>query len=89
MNNKEEILKESRLKLERRFNDLGIVDTSKIVFGSKIGMEKGLYICGGEHLELWRVKITSHQLTFRPGFDIHEDVIALANEIRKDYYNVI
>lgn len=89
MKSKDQVLEESRITLEKRFNDLGIVHQIENRGGTSIVKDDVLYICGGEHMELWKIKITSHQMTFRPGFDLHEDLIAIANNIRKDYFNVI
>lgn len=67
-----------RQKLKTRFNDLDIVES----FGR-------LVICNGGYLEMWHIKIDKLTLIFRSGYQLHDDLIILANEIRKEYYNVI
>lgn len=47
-----------------------------------------LAICNGPFLSEWRVAIFKHGLSFRPNHDLHDDLIKLANDIRKEYFNV-
>ncbi len=71
-------LKEIDKKINKRYSDLNVV------------YNKGLLvICGGGYLELWSIAIDQNFLHLRRNYQIDDDLLILANEIRKEYFNVI
>ena len=46
-------------------------------------------ICDGPFLSEWRVAIFKYHLSLRPGHELHDDLIKLANDVRKEHYNVL
>lgn len=48
-----------------------------------------LYICNCGLIGSWRITITPNGLLFRKGYQIENNLIISANEIRKEYFNVI
>lgn len=74
-------VEEIKVQLQKRFNDL---DVSRLM-----GKEE-LYVhsLGGNCLD-WRIIICKHELKLRPYHEIHNDLIILANDFRKEYFNVL
>lgn len=74
-------IEEMRLQLQKRFNDL---DISKANFKEELFIHSFDKDCFD-----WRIIICKHELKLRPYHDIHNDLIILANDFRKEYFNVL
>lgn len=48
-----------------------------------------LYICNSGLISSWRITITPLGLFFRKGYQIENDLVISANEIRKEFFDVI
>lgn len=79
--NKKEILEKCNTKLSKRFMDMKLVVVS--------GSNELLAICNSGFEDEWRLAFDKGKIIFRPGHDIHEDLLILANEFRKEYFNVL
>ncbi len=76
-------LEDMRIKLQKRFNDL---DISKSNVNTKV--ELIIHARGGDSFN-WRIIVKEHELKLKPYNDIHNDLIILANDFRKVYFNVL
>lgn len=78
--NKKEILYKWKINLKHTFSDMGIVEVES---------NDTVLICSFGESDFWQIEISKYGLTFRRAYEIHDKLILIANEIRKEYYNVI
>lgn len=79
-------VKEMNKKLNQRFSDLKLSAfmDGEVLYVHSIGLETEEY--ASKH---FRIAILPHELKFKKGYEIHPDLILLANEFRRDYFNVL
>lgn len=56
----------------------------EVLYVHSIGLETEEYASKN-----FRIAILPHELKFKKGYEIHPDLILLANDFRKDYFNLI
>lgn len=79
-------VKEMNKKLNQRFSDLKLSTfmDGEVLYVHSIGLETEEYASKN-----FRIAILPHELKFKKGYEIHPDLILLANDFRKDYFNLI
>lgn len=79
-------VKEMNKKLNQRFSDLKLSTfmDGEVLYVHSIGLETEEYASKN-----FRIAILPHELKFKKGYEIHPDLILLANEFRRDYFNVL
>lgn len=80
------IVKEMNTKLHQRFSDLKVsyFMDEEVLYIHSIGLSTEEYVSKN-----FRIAILPHELKFKKGYEIHPDLILLANEFRRDYFNVL